>query len=66
MEIGMRGRRKRLFVMGKGSICTMMAVTILEIGSRGRWKDRESLSMLMAIWYTRGSGKMIIMREKAD
>ena len=66
MEIGTRERRKRLFVMGKGNICTMTEVIILETGSRGRWKDRDNLSMLMAIWYTRGNGKMITMRGKAD
>ena len=50
--------------MEKGNISTMMVAIIMEIGLKGRCKERESFMMLMAIFNTKVNGRMIIMKEK--
>ena len=66
MEIDMKVKKERIFVMVKENICIMMEVIILEIGLKEKCKVKENLLMLMEIWFIKVSGKMIIMRGKED
>ena len=66
MEIDMKVKKERIFVMVKENICIMMEVIILETGLRGKCKVKENLLMLMEIWFIKVSGKMIIIRGKED
>ena len=66
MGIDMKEKKEKCYVTGKENTCTMMGATILETGSKEKWKDRENLLMLMAIWSMKVSGKTITMKARED
>jgi uncharacterized lipoprotein NlpE involved in copper resistance len=66
MAIVTKVKKEILSGMEEANIYTMMAVTILVIGSKARCKVKASWLMQMAILYIRANGKTITTRGRVD